>query len=276
MHIKARLAESEFDKNTNISVRMSKALPGSTLHGHDFYELEIVTDGETNTVLNGNEYTVGRGTVFFLSPTDFHEYKYQSTFDLYKIQFTSEAVSSSILERILNIGVNKFTLNEHLFEKICALASVMNGINDIEHCDRILTRILESILLMLTDSSASDTAQTLPSEAPDESIQRAMMYIHSHFKENPSLSEVADTVHLNSRYFCTKFREYTGKTYKEYLRGVKLRYARRLVIATSLPIIDIAENSGYSAQSHFDREFKEHYGVSPLAMRKRQDGSKYS
>jgi len=267
MHTKTRLAESEFDKNKDISVRISRAFPGSTLHAHDFYELEIVAGGQVKTVLNGKEYTVGCGTVFFLSPADFHEYKYESGFDLYNIQFTSEAVSSSVLERLIDIGANKFTPPSDRFDEICSLFFVMRGrINGAED-DEILTRLLESIILILM-KEANPACALKTSGTPDESIQRAMMYIHSHFKETPLLSEVAEAVHLNPNYFCTKFHEYTGKTYKEYLRGIKLRYARRLIIATSLPMIDIAETCGYLTQSHFNREFKEHYGTSPFAMRK--------
>ena len=268
MCAKARLAASEFDKDKNISVRKSVAFPGSTLHGHDFYELDIVISGNVKTVLNGKESRIGRGSLFFMSPADFHEYACESNFDLYNVQFTNEAISSQILEQITGIGVNTFTPDSERFNQICQLVSVMHSIKDNEYCEQVLSRILESILLILIQGQRGTPESAHFSNTPDVNIQRAMMYIHAHFKENPSLSEVAEAVHLNPHYFCTKFREYTGKNYKQYLRGVKLRYAKRLIIATSLPMITVAENSGYTAQSHFNREFKEHYGLSPLAMRK--------
>ena len=76
---------------------------------------------------------------------------------------------------------------------------------------------------------------------------------------------------MNERYFCQKFKDYTGKCYKDYLRERKLRYARRLVLATEMPLLQIAEESGYETQSHFNREFKDFFGISPTAMRKQSE-----
>ncbi len=271
MCAKARLAASEFNKNANISVRRSKNFPGSTLHCHDFYELEIIVDGKTKTVLNGKDYDAARGIVFFLSPADFHEYSFCDGFELYNIQFTNEAVASDILERIASTSKNVYLPQKKNFEQIVKLVSVMAEQEDEKSAPDIQTRILESILLILIKDEKRENTHPLFSNGFDKDIQKAVMYIHAHFKENPTLSEVAKTIPLNPQYFCTKFREYTGKAYKQYLKQTKLRYARRLIIATSLPMLDVAENSGYSSQAHFSAEFKEYYGISPLDMRKKQD-----
>lgn len=261
----ARLAASEFDKNSNISVRESNSFPGSTLHGHDFYELDIILSGSTDTVLNGKPFIAERGVIFFLTPADFHKYAYEDGFDLYNIQFTSDAVSSDLLTRITQNSIRVHKVDEDRFDKICRMFSVMKDLYKKDSSDaEIIPRLLECILLLLFRDSQPENREK---RVDDENIQKAIMYIHSHFKENPTLSEVADALHLNSRYFCTRFKSYTAQTYKEYLRAVKLRYARRLVLATSIPIIEVAENSGYSTQSHFNREFKDYYGISPLQMR---------
>lgn len=267
MRVKARLAASEFDKNTNVNVRRSTAFPGSTLHGHDFYELDIITNGNSYTLLNGKRYELAPGTIFFMTPTDFHEYEYLTGFDLYNIQFTNDAISSELLEVTVKLKQNVFNPDEKSFNEIIRLVSVMYDLNQSD-LSEIQTRILESILLLLIKSKSTEKKTPRESDTPNKDIQRAVMYIHAHFKENPSLSAVAATLPLNSKYFCTKFKEYTGETYKEYLKRIKLRYARRLILATSFSITDVAEHSGYSSQSHFNREFKDYYGVSPLALRK--------
>jgi two-component system response regulator YesN len=99
-------------------------------------------------------------------------------------------------------------------------------------------------------------------------MQKALFYIHEHFKDNPPLSEVAALFPLDPRYFCRRFKEYTGMTYKEYLTGLKLRFARRLVLSSDMPIVRIAESAGFGTQSHFNKEFRREYGTSPLRMRR--------
>ena len=128
-----------------------------------------------------------------------------------------------------------------------------------------MKRLLESLLLLLAESPTS----TVPKgKGKYSDVGRALVYIHEHFKENPPLSEVAALLHLNERYFCKKFKEYTKKSYKSYLRQRKLLYARQLLLSTNLSLIEISERSGYGSQSHFNREFKEYFGKSPSAVRK--------
>ena len=89
--------------------------------------------------------------------------------------------------------------------------------------------------------------------------------------ENGSRSFTLDgdaLLSLNERYFCTKFKEYTGKSYKEYLREHKLSYAKRLLRSSTHSVTEIAFECGYTTTSHFNREFKAFYGETPLSMRK--------
>ena len=269
-----RFAQREFTNENSISITRNDSLPGSTLHGHDFYELEIITGGYAKTTLNGKGASVEGGSVIFLSPADFHEYTECENFGLYKIQFTSDAVAGAVLERVLSSPKNLFIPSEKHFEEIKSIAEVMFKTRDEDISSEMLTRLLECILIIISDHTRDQKGSAESFGKLESNMQSALMYIHAHFRENPSLSEVADSVHLNPRYFCTKFHADVGKTYKQYLKEMKLRYARRLIMATSLPIIDIAEGSGYTAQSHFNREFREYYGISPLEMRRQKNTKK--
>ena len=260
----ARLAESEFDKHGNISVSEANLFRGSTLHGHDFYELEIISRGECGIRLNGHDATAKSGTIFFMTPADFHEYHAGSDISLYKIQFRAEAISSSVLERLVRTSRRSYTPTNERFLEISRLAALANELYGEGVTDEVISKLLECIILLLLRDEPEDTEKN---NGESRDIQRAITYIHAHFKENPTLKEVAATLPLNANYFCRCFRAYTKKTYKEYLKELKLRYARRLIMATSLSMLDVAERSGYGTQSHFNREFKEYYGISPLKLR---------
>jgi AraC-like DNA-binding protein len=79
-------------------------------------------------------------------------------------------------------------------------------------------------------------------------------------------------VFFNKRYFCKLFKKYTGKTYKQYLREVKLNYALNLLKRTNLKITVVAIESGYSTVSHFNREFYAYYKKTPT-QEKKQSGN---
>lgn len=264
--MKTRLAKKEYTDATSISIKRSEALGDCSLHVHDFYELDIITGGSGFATTNGICEETSRGYVYFLTPEDFHEYKEKSALSVINVQFFGDDVASTLLRSLVDAECRVFKLNEANFETICELFGIMErlvGTNEL--ATDIMPRLLESMLIILHEH-LDIAPQTGHQKSYD--MQRTLIYIQEHFKDNPTLSEVASLLSFNERYFCKRFKEYTGMTYKEYLRQKKLQYARRLIISTSLPIIEVCEKCGYNTQSHFNREFHSEYGISPLALRK--------
>ena len=261
-----RLADSAFTEGLTVTAARKKANAPYSLHGHDFYELDIVVGGEAHTLLNSEPWDAKAGMVFFLTPEDFHAYHDCQDFTLYNLHFTADHISPSLLARMTEIGSRVYVPSQKDFAFILRLAEDTEKLlMESSPNGEVLNRLLECILLLLLEGGKSIP----PFSTIQSGMQQAVLFIHAHFREDPSLSAVADALHLNEKYFCKKFKEYTGKTYKSFLREKKLHYAARLVLATPLPVTRIAQESGYNSLSHFNREFKEHYGLSPVAMRKK-------
>ncbi len=64
-------------------------------------------------------------------------------------------------------------------------------------------------------------------------------------------------------YISHKFREISGMSFREYLRGRRLAFALREVRDTRRGLLDIALDYGFSSHEAFSRAFRELYGVSP-------------
>jgi len=261
--MKTRLISSEFGTNSGISVKLKKDFRASILHGHDFYEIDLVIGGENVGRINREDVTLRRRDAFFMTPEDFHEYGDSGMLDILNIHFTSDAVSSEVLISLVNSGKRLFNIEEKSFErleKLCLLLYELyrDGVDIL-----ILSKLLDSILLLLYRECGNTHSESVGGEE----MQKAIMYIHTHFRENPSLSEVASVIPLSERYFCRRFKEYTGENYKSYLKKMKLKYARRLILSTNYSMLEIAERAGYITQSHFNREFKAEYGITPKKLR---------
>ncbi len=264
--MKTRLAKKEYTGGTSISIKRTDNLGDCSLHGHDFYEIDIITSGESIATVNGKSEFAERGAVYFLTPEDFHGYTETKSLSVLNIQFFGDDVSTTLLRSLVDTDARTFALAELNFTTMLDLFSIMERVGASGNlATDIMPRMLESILIILHSCLNIAPAANYPAKYD---IQRALIYIQEHFRENPSLAAVASLLSLNERYFCKKFKEYTGMTYKGYLRQKKLQYARRLILSTSLPIIEVCDRCGYNTQSHFNREFHEEYGVSPLALRK--------
>ncbi|MDQ0920426.1 response regulator [Paenibacillus sp. V4I5] len=100
-------------------------------------------------------------------------------------------------------------------------------------------------------------------------IKRVCDYIHTHFKKDISLTEMAQYANMSISYFSALFKRCTGRTLVQYIQEVRIEKAKQLLLETQLKNYEIAERVGFATQPYFIRVFKSSVGVSPNTFRKR-------
>ncbi len=103
---------------------------------------------------------------------------------------------------------------------------------------------------------------------PLSSIDRAVAFIHLHYSSAPSLKEVARASGFSSRYFSTLFHTCTGRTMTQYISGLRIEQAKRLLAETDDSVTSIARRTGYRNSQYFARVFRRHTALSPLEYRR--------
>ena len=63
-----------------------------------------------------------------------------------------------------------------------------------------------------------------------ERIAKAIEYIRSNFKLQPSLDEVAENIHLSPSHFQKMFSDWAGTSPKKFLQFISLEHANRALI----------------------------------------------
>lgn len=264
MNPEIRLVKARFNTSQNILIEKKEVMPHCTLHRHDFNEFEIIIRGSGVTKLNGNTYEVKPGMAVLLSPGDLHEYISDEQIELYNIQFTADCVDGAVLDGFWELGDRIRFLDTKSASSIMKICEVISELEAEESQQFCATRLFESLLVLF----GTHFEKSHDKSESSQPITQAISYIQTHFKNSPTLSEVASSVYLNPRYFCTLFKRRTGVNYKSYLRNIKLNYAARLIMFSELPITEVAAESGYASLSHFNREFLAFFGESPSAARK--------
>ena len=126
----------------------------------------------------------------------------------------------------------------------------------------------------LLELSAALTYQTgheiLEQEVSENSYAyRVLQYLESHLTEPISISDLANTLGLNSEYLCTVFKKETGLTIIQYLQRLRIGQARMML--ERYPERDAAEIGkacGYDSPSYFGLQFKRITGTTPNQYRK--------
>ena len=83
-----------------------------------------------------------------------------------------------------------------------------------------------------------------------------------------TLEHLAAFLGYSACYVSRKFREISGMSLREYLRGRKLAFALKDLRDTEEGILDVALNYGFSSHEAFTRAFKEAYGLTPSEYRR--------
>ncbi len=100
--------------------------------------------------------------------------------------------------------------------------------------------------------------------------ERARRLIEEHFASSLSLSVIANAVGVHPVHLARQFRASHGCTVGEYIRRVRVAFARQELVASDKPIAEIALAAGFSDQSQLTKSFKRITGETPGACRARQ------
>ncbi len=95
-------------------------------------------------------------------------------------------------------------------------------------------------------------------------VERAIQYITDHFKEQPTLDDVAKHVHMSPTHFQRLFAEWAGTTPKKFLKFISLQHAKQLIVQHStISLFDTTHEIGLSSTSRLHDMFVSIEGMTP-------------
>ncbi|GHP01076.1 AraC family transcriptional regulator [Reticulibacter mediterranei] len=245
------------------------------VHWHEFYEIHYTLAGKGTHLLNEITRELRAGTLFCMTPTDFHAVipSHEQPLELFNVIFTEEQLSTELrsllfsTSRELAVQVDEASRPEieREFRRIWheseqqqpGYGLVMRGA-----LERILIDLRRMIVVGQTSSITREDESAI-----SPVIRQALIYMEHHFREALPLAEVAQHVGLSSHYFSECFHRLVGQTFQCYLQSLRLQFAQALLAASQLPITTICSSAGFHSLTHFERLFKQRYGLTPRAYR---------
>jgi AraC family transcriptional regulator len=177
--------------------------------------------------------------------------------------FIREAVGGAIDADGMELIPYRSPRNEQLERLVlAAVAEVESGLS-------IGSIFLESVgtalaaHLLTHHATKRVVAKERGNSMPRHLMSRAIEFIRENLGKNLSLAEISAVVDMSPYHFCRLFKRGTGFSPHQYVRVEKINRARHLLKEHQLSLVEIANELGFSDQSHFTRTFRAVVGVTP-------------
>ncbi len=264
--------------------RMSETGP----HDHCFLELTYIENGPVLHTRDGHTDVLTAGDYFIVDYGSVHSYAAPAggRFENLDCLFLPE-----LLDPVLRGTKSLRTCLEHYLLRFQMHALVKNPAGAVFHDDDgrvhdLLLRmereashreagyleflrcyLLEILLLTLRKIEGAER----PAET-DGIGAYIVQYVEEHYREDISLTTLADALHYSLPYVSRRFREETGTSFVAYLQNYRVMQGCRLLASSAYTVAQIAEMVGYRDIKFFASLVRRYTGLTPADFRRREQG----
>jgi AraC family transcriptional regulator len=255
--LRARELAGIFLSETAYPARLT--IPSHTHHQEAYFN--FVLQGGFTEYDGNHSYKLIKSTLVFHSPgesrsNEFHD---QPT-RLFNVRLDSAWLRSRIPERsaILNASTR--------FSAGPLINLAVKLYREFRECDAVSPLVIEGLTLEML-GEASRYPLTPMGQLPPRWLSPVKEMLHAQFNEGLMLGRIAQSAGVHPVHLNRVFRQYFHCTVGEYIRELRIEYARRRLASSRDTLTEIALAAGFSDQSHFSRTFKRGTGLTPAQYR---------
>lgn len=255
------------------TVKVEESFPW---HGHDILEWVFCRSGSGRLETEHQTIELRPGRTFIIAPGVHHRFAFQpgEVADLRFLCLNSHDMATylspaqhALLEGVIAAQVS-YTDHEKRLNSVRALSDLIpDGFNITDARDLAVAWGAVGMLVTLHAQGV---------EAPDDyswrryrqKIEDIKEWIDTRLDEWISLDEVGTQFGLSRSVLTREFRRHTGKTFIDYCNGRRIEKAAAILAAGKESVTQAALESGFANLSHFHRQFKTMYGLTPAAFRR--------
>lgn len=244
-------------------------------HGHDFYELMFVRDGQGDHQVSGSSRQLTPGSLLLAGPTTTHSIRVPggAPLTLFSIAvptatwdgFTTLIGQADSFQPVGRGGLVAAQLHGYC-QRECLLAfeRLMN-VARLPSAAELVRFLLDTTGYLLENRTSPAGGSARP-EAPVW-LRRAVSAMTDIENLRAGVPGLVKLSCVTSQHLSRSVRRYYGQTPTELVNELRLRRAALLLRATSVPIGDVAYDCGFASLSYFYRVFARTFGRTPRSLR---------
>lgn len=245
----------------------------------NFFEFVYVLSGTGSQLVNGNKVLFEPGDLFLITPNDAHSYDLQGESAFLVIRFDKGYIKEYQWKSIDHMECLLFYAS-HLSGSILQneadrplIQSLMQSLlQTIQQQDLYLEDLKRHFVNAIIVIAARNLIKIKPRGLKpngDKKVLEIIDYIQGniHDPQKLKVSVMAGKFGISETYLGTYFRNQCGETLQDYISAYRIRLIEHRLKFSDVRIREIAEEFGFSDESHINKFFKTHRGMSLRAYR---------
>lgn len=232
------------------------------LHVHRCLEVVTVLEGELTVAVEEHEYLLRAGDSLLVWCHQVHAYRTERHSSHELCIFAPELVQRFFLTHSGDIPKDPLIHAEDA-SRIPQLIHTLKGEKDIFTTKGLLYLLCGELVRYVTfrkrERGRYETGAAL--------LTQILTYVNDNYQGDCSLDSIAEALRYEKTYLSKFFSRNVGITLAEYILQLRLARASDLLLNTEENIIDVGAASGFNSSRTFNRNFLDHYGVTPSRYR---------
>lgn len=260
-------------------------------HWHKEWEIGVVIEGEGIYALDNKQYRLKKGDCFVANSEVLHAgWPSGQTEDalMHVNVFHPRIVGGSIetvfwQKYVLPMMENKSFRSVVLVDDDPnkeTLASLIEAVW--QHCqdkevgyEFAVRNALSDLMLLVYKLYKEEPGYVSAKVTRDEARIKSMMtYIHEHYGEDISLSQLADCARISESECLRCFKRVIGMSPIQYVKYHRIQNAKILLANTTEKIVNIGIQCGFQDMSYFSKTFQQECGCTPSEYRKNMNNER--
>lgn len=230
-------------------------------HNHSDASISLVLAGNYKESYGGKYLPRQSSTAVFHPPQESHAVYFENNVRILSVHFSAEKLNFIRRQSAVFEGAA-----DYHSEKIGWL--VKNIRREFQQSDVFSLMAIEGLILELVAETSRRAVGASEKQIP-RWLNKAKDFLHDNFTETFSLEEISEIAGVHPGHLSRVFSEKFGCTIGEYIRRRRVEFAAVQIASTKDSLSEIALKSGFSDQSHLNKNFKLIFGHTPAEYRRK-------
>ena len=228
-------------------------------HAHELSHFCFVLSGTYNEDIRGNSFQRAPAALVYYPPDVSHGESHLTNGRHFLVEIDIEG-----LRKVRDYGVR--LSDPLLVNGDVSLWLATRMYREFRERDEFSALVLESIATELLVAASRQHTQSPERKSPPW-LRTVKDFLRDNFAEPPRLDEIANAVGIHPTHLARVFRQFEHCTVGDYIRQLRIDYARERLVGSNEPLVEIALAAGFADHTHFTRSFKRITGMTPTEFR---------